>query len=90
MQGQGPRHIPRRHECTPLDDYPGYYSVRDTLTGSGRFHIAMLLECDCADFTYRHQPCKHVEAVRATETALQTLCSHVGSCSVPIVPLVRW
>ena len=62
--------ITLRQECTPLDDYPGYYSVRDTLTGSGRFHIATLLECDCPDFTHRRRPCKHVEAVRATETAL--------------------
>ncbi len=78
--------ITQRHECTPLDDYPGYYSVRDTLTGSGRSHIATLLECDCADFTHRHRPCKHVEAVRATETALQAYAAAWDRAARPACP----
>ncbi len=60
--------IAQRHEAIPLDDYPGYYSVRDTLTGSGTVHIVTWAECDCPDFTFRD---KHVLAVRETETALQ-------------------
>ncbi len=63
--------IAQRHECIPLDDYPGYYGVRDTLTGSGKFHITTWLECSCADFTYRHKLCRHIAAVRETEASLQ-------------------
>jgi hypothetical protein len=62
--------IMQRHEAIPLDDYPGYFSVRDTITGSGRLHIATWMECDCLDFTWRDRPCKHIMAVRETETAL--------------------
>jgi hypothetical protein len=62
--------ITQRHEAIPLDDFAGWWQVRDTITGSGRLHIATVSECDCADFKWRDRPCKHIEAVRATEAAL--------------------
>ncbi len=81
--------IAQRHECTPLDDYPGYYSVRDTLTGSGRFHIATLLECDCADFTYRHTPLQARGSGQGHGDGPPGLCSRLGPCSASYVPHVR-
>ncbi len=34
-----------RAECIPLDD--GTWKVRDSLTGSGHWHIATVTSCDC-------------------------------------------
>ncbi len=31
--------IAQRHEAIPLETLPGHYSVRDTLTGSGKVHV---------------------------------------------------
>ena len=75
-----------RHEAIPLDDYPGYYSVRDTLTGSGKIHFATVLECDCPDFTHRHRPCKHVEAVKSMEAQLQAYAAAWDRAARPACP----
>ena len=63
--------ICERHEVIPIDDRPGYFTVRDTATGSGRPHIATAISCDCADFLYRSRDCKHMQAVHAEEAALE-------------------
>jgi hypothetical protein len=46
--------------------------VRDTQTGSGRWHIADNDRCDCYDAT--RGTCKHVLAVRRQEAALEAYC----------------
>jgi hypothetical protein len=78
--------ITQRHEAIPLDDYPGYFSVRDTITGSGRLHIATWTECDCYDFRFRSTPCKHIMAVRETETALLTYAAAWDAQARPVCP----
>ena len=55
--------IVERHECEPVDDRPGFFHVTDTATGSGKVHVANAQQCDCPDFLFRNQRCKHMQAV---------------------------
>jgi hypothetical protein len=60
-----------RQECELLDN--GLWRVRDTQTGSGRWHIADSNSCDCYDST--KGTCKHQLAIRAEEQALAQYCA---------------
>lgn len=62
--------ILNRQEVIPLDYLPGYYSVRDTATGSGQAHVASSRSCDCEDYRRRGRACKHMIAARAEDEAL--------------------
>jgi hypothetical protein len=59
--------ILERHECVPQED--GKWLVRDTATGSGRWHLATPTSCDCYDASSGHQ-CKHQRACQAEAIAL--------------------
>ena len=86
-----------RAECIPLDD--DTWKVRDTATGSGRWHIATSTSCDCRDA--RIGTCKHQLAVRqeaqdlaaysvswnAYATAQRLSCP---DCGAPLKTAVNW
>ena len=61
-----------RAECELLDN--GAWRVRDTQTGSGRWHTVFAGHCTCPDYLTRGATCKHVRAVAAEETALAQYC----------------
>jgi hypothetical protein len=52
-----------RDEVIPVDDRPGFFTVRDTATGSGESHLATANSCTCRDHLYREGLCKHRRAV---------------------------
>jgi hypothetical protein len=56
-----------RDEVIPVDDRPGFFTVRDTATGSGESHLTTANSCTCRDHIYGHGICKHRRAV-ITET----------------------
>jgi len=64
--------ICERQECEILDN--GAWRVRDTATGSGRWHTVFQGHCTCADYLTRGATCKHLRAVAAEETALAQYC----------------
>lgn len=53
----------------------GTWRVRDTATGSGRWHTVFAGHCTCADYTMRGATCKHLRAVAAEEQALAQYCA---------------
>lgn len=69
-----------RHEAAPLFHRPGAYVVRDTLTGSGRDHIATVDACDCRDHQHRGNVCKHMRVAR--QAAGLQLCPSCGEILV--------
>lgn len=64
--------IVTRQECELLDN--GAWRVRDTATGSGRWHTVFQGHCTCPDYLVRGATCKHQMAVRAEERALAQYC----------------
>jgi hypothetical protein len=64
--------ITQRDECIPVDDLPGFFTVRDTTTGSGKTYIASSTGCTCPDHHYRGHVCKHMRAVITEEYRLAT------------------
>jgi hypothetical protein len=62
--------IIERSEVIPCDDLPGWWQVRDSISGSGSWHLATSSRCDCYD-AGKGNVCKHQRAVRAEEQALR-------------------
>lgn len=52
---------------------PGIWHVRDTVSGSGQWHLVAGNACGCHDFRRTGQPCKHLIA-RNAWVAQQTAC----------------
>lgn len=71
--------IIERAECVPQDD--GRWLVRDTATGSGRWHLATPTSCDCYDASKGHQ-CKHQRACQAEAIALASYAADWDRCAV--------
>jgi hypothetical protein len=67
-----------RQECIPVDNLAGWFQVRDSVSGSGEWHLATVDRCDCRD-ALKHT-CKHQMAVRAEEAALRQFG---GFCLTP-------
>jgi hypothetical protein len=59
-----------RDDVIPVDDRPGFFTVRDTATGSGESHLATATSCTCRDHLYREGLCKHRRAVITEEYRL--------------------
>jgi len=73
-----------RAECIPLDD--STWSVRDTLTGSGKAHRTTRTSCDCYDAQRGHR-CKHQIAVAAEEDALTAYAASWDALAQPCCPM---
>jgi hypothetical protein len=61
--------ILERHEVIPANDMPGWWHVRDSLTGSGKWYLATAAHCNCYD-AQRHI-CKHMQAVQRESRLLE-------------------
>lgn len=61
-----------RQECIPVDDIPGFFQVRDSVSGSGEWHLASISSCDCRDAL--RNTCKHQMAARQAEADLAAYC----------------
>jgi hypothetical protein len=68
-------------ECIPVDDMPGWFQVRDVLTGSGAWHLATVSSCDCRDAL--KNVCKHQLACRAEEQALAAYAANWDAQTLP-------
>jgi hypothetical protein len=66
--------IVQRSEVIPVEDIPGLFQVRDSVSGSGEWHLATASTCDCYDAGKGHI-CKHMHAVRVEESALVQFCA---------------
>ena len=66
--------IVERHEVIPVDDLAGWYQVRDTVTGSGVWHLATSDRCDCRDAL--RGTCKHQLAARKAEAELSAYAAN--------------
>ncbi len=62
-----------RQEVIPVEDLAGWFQVRNTVTGSGAWHLATSDRCDCRDAL--RGTCKHQLAVRAAELDLAQYCA---------------
>ena len=74
-------------ECTPVDDLPGLWHVRDSGTGSGRIHVTSAGRCDCPDYNYRGNVCKHMRAVSQAEAELAAYAANWDAQAKPCCPM---
>src|SRR5215210_3351817 len=64
--------IVARQDCELQDN--GAWRVRDTATGSGRWHTVFNGHCTCMDYLSRGATCKHLRAVADEERQLAAYC----------------
>lgn len=79
--------IVQRQECIPVDAMDGWYQVSDTGTGSGKHYMVSLSSCNCPDYTYRGNVCKHIQAARAEHTALMAYAASWDALGQPQCPM---
>ena len=77
--------IVERHEVRPHEDRPGWWYVKDSVTGSCRWHLTSAHGCDCYDA--RKGACKHQIAVRREEAALAVYAAEWDRAAQPTCPM---